>query len=458
MIDALPAAIYTTDAEGRLTHFNPACVELSGRTPELGTDHWCVTWKLFHADGTPLPHDQCPMAIALKEGRIVRGVEAIAERPDGTRIWFEPYPTPLFDEAGNLIGGINMLVDITERKRAEAASAYLAAIIESSDDAIISKDLNGVIASWNESAERVFGYTAEEAIGRPVTMLIPPDRQQEEPQILARLRRGERVEHFDTIRIRKDGTPLNVSLTVSPVRDESGRIIGASKVARDITERVRVEQALRESEERAREMAQRQHLLASELSHRVKNTLATVQGIATQTLRATSSKEGFEKAFLGRIALLARTQDLLTHSDWKGAGLDSIARASILPHAPTGEGVGGGVSIEGPHVLLPPKQVVAMSMILHELATNAVKYGALSSEGGRLELNWRTDSSQVAMRWRERGGPSVAIPARRGFGSTLIQRLASFELEGSATVNYAPEGVECEIQFPVTTNTMRAHS
>jgi PAS domain S-box-containing protein len=119
MIDALPAAVYTTDASGCITHYNPACVELSGRKPELGSDHWCVTWKLYYPDGTPMPHDKCPMAIALTERRIVRGAEAIAERPDGTRIWFTPYPTVLFDDAGEILGAINMLVDITERKRAE---------------------------------------------------------------------------------------------------------------------------------------------------------------------------------------------------------------------------------------------------------------------------------------------------------------------------------------------------
>src|SRR5438045_2254656 len=121
MIDALPAAIYTTDAQGRLTHFNPACVEFSGRTPKLGNDQWCVSWKLYHADGSPMPHDECPMAIALKEGRIPRAVEAIIERPDGTRRWFTPYPTPLRDSEGKVVGGINMLVDITERKRTEDA-------------------------------------------------------------------------------------------------------------------------------------------------------------------------------------------------------------------------------------------------------------------------------------------------------------------------------------------------
>ena len=120
MIDALPVAIYTTDAKGRLTHFNPAAVEFSGRVPELGSDHWCVTWKLYHLDGRPMPHDECPMAIALKEGRAIRGVEAIAELPDGRKRWFEPFPTPLFDDNGILVGGINMLIDTTQRRRTEA--------------------------------------------------------------------------------------------------------------------------------------------------------------------------------------------------------------------------------------------------------------------------------------------------------------------------------------------------
>ena len=219
MIDALPVAIYTTDAEGRLTT-RPAGVAFSGRVPELGTDQWCVSWKLYHPDGTPMLHEDCPMAIALTEGRMVRGVEAIAERPDGTRLWFTPYPTPLRDSAGRIVGGINMLLDITERKQAELARAQLAAIVASSDDAIISKDLNSIITSWNHGAERLFGYTAPEAIGQPVTMLMPPGRLDDEPHILERIRRGERIDHYETVRRRKDGTLLDISFTCprSPTR------------------------------------------------------------------------------------------------------------------------------------------------------------------------------------------------------------------------------------------------
>lgn len=249
MIDALPAAIYTTDAEGWLTHFNPAAVKFSGRVPELGTDRWCISWKIFQANGTPLPHEKCPMAVALKEGRIIEGAECIAERPDGTRVWFTPHPRPLRDASGKVVGGINMLVDITERKQAERTNSLLAAIVGSSDDAIISKNFDGIITSWNKSAERIFGYTAEEAIGKPIMLLIPPECRGEELEIIARLRRGERVDHFETTRVRKDGSTLDVSLTISPVRDGSGRVVGASKVARDITEQKFAERALRNSEE-----------------------------------------------------------------------------------------------------------------------------------------------------------------------------------------------------------------
>jgi PAS domain S-box-containing protein len=243
-LDALPAAVYITDARGRLTYFNSSAIDFSGRIPEIGSDRWCVTWKLYRPDGTPLPHDECPMAITLKEGCPVRGDEAIAERSDGTRRWFTSFPSPLRDTEGNIVGGINLLLDITERKRQEQTSNLLAAIVDSSDDAIISKNLNGIITSWNNGAQRMFGYSVQEAIGQHITLIVPADRLEEERDILARLGRGERIDHFDTIRRTKDGSLLDMSLTISPVKDGAGRIIGASKVARDISRRKRTEQAL----------------------------------------------------------------------------------------------------------------------------------------------------------------------------------------------------------------------
>jgi PAS domain S-box-containing protein len=255
-LDALPVAIYLTDSEGRLVYFNPAAAKFSGRTPDLGSDYWCVSWKLFWPDGTPMPHDECPMAVALRGGPVLDGVEAIAERPDGARVWFTPYPRVLRDERGTIVAGVNMLLDITERKLAERDHGLLAAIVDSTDDAIISKNVAGMITSWNQGAQRIFGYAAAEAIGQNITLIIPPSRLAEEAAILEQLRRGQRVNNFETVRLRKDGATLDVSLTISPVLDSAGRIVGASKIARDITDRKRADQLLRKNEEQLRILAQ----------------------------------------------------------------------------------------------------------------------------------------------------------------------------------------------------------
>lgn len=176
IVKNLPVAVYSTDAAGRITFYNDAAASLWGRHPKLGQDWRCGSWRLYWPDGTPMGHDECPMAITLKTGHAARGVEAIAERPDGTRYPFLAYPTPLRNDKGELLGAVNMLIDITERKRNEEAAQHYSAIVESSDDAILSKDVNGVITSWNSAAQRLFGYTAQEAVGKSVTMLIPADR------------------------------------------------------------------------------------------------------------------------------------------------------------------------------------------------------------------------------------------------------------------------------------------
>ncbi len=279
LLDALPAAIYTTDAEGKITYYNQAAADLWGHRPELGSSQWCGSWRLFWPDGRPLPHDQCPMAITLKEGRAVRGVEAIAERPDGTRVHFVPYPTPLRDSSGRITGAINLLMDVTERRKTEVETARLAAIVASSDDAIVSKTLEGRITSWNSGATRIFGYSASEMIGQPITKIIPPELHVQEEEILRRLRLGDYIEHFETTRIAKDGRRINMSITVSPLHDKSGRIIGASKIGRDITERKQAEKL--------------QRLLIDELNHRVQEHIGDRAGNRAPIVAACAKSERF---------------------------------------------------------------------------------------------------------------------------------------------------------------------
>jgi PAS domain S-box-containing protein len=272
LLHALPTAVYTTDAAGRITSYNAAAADLWGVSPELGKSEFCGSLKLYWPDGTPLRHDECPMALALREKRPVRGMEAIAERPDGTRVPFMAYPSPLFDASGALIGAVNTLVDITERyeaersiRESEARYRGIAAIVESSEDAVLTEDLDGLMTNWNHGAVRLFGYTAEEVIGKPVTILIPAERHDEEKTILARIRRGERIDPYESVLQRKDGSTVDISLTVSPVRNPEDKIVGASKIARDITERRRAEE--------------QQHLLLREMDHRVKNLFAVASGV-----------------------------------------------------------------------------------------------------------------------------------------------------------------------------------
>lgn len=253
LLEAYPAAVYTCDASGHVKLYNKAAVELWGREPVVGKDLWCGSWKIFYPNGTtPLPLELCPMALTLKTGHAVSGNEIVVQRPDGEKRTIHPHPTPLFDANGNLTGAVNVLIDVTDSKMAEQKVASLAAIVHSSDDAIISKTLTGVVTSWNAAAQRIFGFTPGEMIGESITKLIPPDRIDEEPHILARLKRGERVDHFETKRITKDKRLIDISLTISPVKDSKGNVIGVSKIARDITDPKKLAKQLRENDQRLR--------------------------------------------------------------------------------------------------------------------------------------------------------------------------------------------------------------
>jgi PAS domain S-box-containing protein len=517
MVEALPVAIYTTDAEGRLTYFNAAAVKLSGRMPELGTDKWCVTWKIFLPDGTPLPHDECPMAVALKGVEVPTGIECMAERPDGTRFWFTPCPAVVRDDEGRIIGGINLLLDITDRKtaeteaneqfraivetspdcvkivapdgtllfinsfglamvgasaaeavigksiydiiapedrdrfrqfhqricrgekasldfdiislngarchlethaaplrhadgstvhlsitrditertRTERAAQLLSSLVDSSDDAIISKDLSGTITSWNKGAERLFGYTATEAVGQPVTMLIPADRLEEEPEILARLRRGEHVDHFETVRRRKDGTLLDISLTISPVKDARGVIIGASKIARDISESKRIHAALLASEARFRQLAadlkranEDLEQFAFSASHDLQEPLRSIK-IYSELLtdRFGDGLDGDARQFMrylrnGATRMEALVGDLLTYTQvtkFEKTGEITDANEALETAL---SNLAGAISQSGAQITTEPLPSVPvdsthLQQLFQNLIGNAIKYRSL---------------------------------------------------------------------------------
>jgi PAS domain S-box-containing protein len=309
------------------------------------------------------------------------------------------------------------------------ATQQIASIVESSDDAIVSKDLDGVIKSWNSGAERLFGYTAQDVIGKPITILIPPGRPNEEFEILERIRRGERVDHYETVRQRKDGGLINVSLTISPVKNAQGKIIGASKIARDITERKRSEAQIT--------------MLAREAEHRAKNILATVQ--ATVHLSQSDTPEGLKHAIEGRIQALANVHRLFVESRWAGAEIQTLVKEELAAYSQDKE---TRVQIDGPKLLLEPNAAQAIAVILHELATNAAKYGALSTPNGKVQIEWkRTSPSQLLLRWSESGGPAVVKPAKSGFGTVAIERMFRGQLGGDIRFDWRSEGIVCEISL-----------
>src|SRR6266850_667838 len=249
VLSLMPAAVYTCDEHGRINFFNRRAVDLWGREPKLNDDEQKLCGAFRLPNGSLLSQSETPMARALRTGERTRNRDVIIERPDGTKNTVCMNIDPLYEPAGRPSGAIAVLQDITEWGEAEEAKRRLAAIVESSDDAIVSKDLNGIITSWNRGAERLFGYSAEEAIGKSVTMLIPPRNYDEEPKILGKIQRGERLEHYETVRQHKDGSLMQISLTVSPIRDATGVVIGASKIARDISARIAAEAKLREASE-----------------------------------------------------------------------------------------------------------------------------------------------------------------------------------------------------------------
>jgi PAS domain S-box-containing protein len=341
------------------------------------------------------------------------------------------------------MNGVEPLLGLLPATAREEPSHYetaqrLAAIVESSDDAIVSKDFDGIITSWNRGAERLFGYTAEEAIGQPITILIPQDRHDEEPAILARIRSGERVDHYETVRQRKDGALIEISLSVSPIRGPDGRIIGASKIARDITERRRAQE--------------QQQLLLREMNHRVKNLFALASGVVALSARSARTAPELAAAVQERLEALSRAHALAITRPSDGGGADqpatlhSLVHAIVTPHQALADAERPRISLSGSDLPIAGPAVSALALLLHEFATNAAKYGALSSPTGRIRIECNRQDERFVLTWIERGGPRIeGPPEAEGFGSLLARAAVQGQLGGVITRHWEPEGLTIQL-------------
>lgn len=405
-------AVIVTDVSGRVTFLNPVAERLTGWSMAAARDQ--PFEKVFRIvnelTGTPVEH---PVAKVLQSRDVVRLANhtALITR-DERRVPIDDSGAPVQLANGKLAGVVVVFRDATERRRTEHARAWLAAIVESSDDAIASKTLDGIVTSWNPAATRLFGYQPEEIIGTPITTIIPPELHAEEVEILARLRRGEQVEHYETVRVGKDGRRIDVSLTVSPIRGEDGAIIGASKIVRDITHRKRNERLLREADR------QKDEFLAA-LAHELRNPLAPIcaaaellkhaKGLAPELRAATAilARQAHRMAHLvddlldmspitsGRIRLHPEPVEL---AELLQAVIETCRQsAETARHQLTLKASGAPVCVSGDRIRL--------TQVFSSILRNAVKY---TPPAGRIEIALRTESGQAVVSVRDNG---MEIPA-----------------------------------------------
>ncbi|SEC46849.1 PAS domain S-box-containing protein [Beijerinckia sp. 28-YEA-48] len=404
--------------------------------PTIGDKHPRALGRPAQENWTELWSDLAPLLQGvLDTGKTVSAKDRpfYIERHGYPEIaYFDISYSPVRDEIGVVYGVFCIVSETTERRRAEEVERKLAAIVATSQDAILSTDVSLRIRSWNAGAESLYGYTSEEVIGQSVTLLIPEDRRNEEQEILTRIRAGERVAPFETKRLHKTGRLIDVSLSVSPIIEETGKVVGASKIARDICDRKEAERL--------------QRILAEEMQHRVKNIFATVLAIARQTFNQASDPFVAMEVFEGRLFAMTRTHDLLHRGSWDGAMLLAIVEQAISPYEKE------RFQIAGPEARVPSRVALALSMALHELATNAVKYGSLSVQKGVVSITWQFCHAAprvVELRWKESGGPCVSPPTRKGFGSKLVEKVLATELSGDVLIEFEPDGVLCVLRAPL---------
>lgn len=416
--------IFVWHPEKGIVEWNRGAEQLYGftRAEALGQ----LSYKLLR---TIHPIDPADLMALLNTVRSWTG-ELQHRAKDGRLVFVESRHQAIETDGDILILETNH--DITERKRAEAETARMAAVASASQDALFGATVEGYIEAWNPAAERLFGYTATEAIGQHIRILAGPAGHQEQRDYLARARAGETIEPYNARRLRKDGSFVDVSVALGPVKAPDGSVIAISVAMHDISDR--------------KEWEARQRLMTRELAHRVKNSFAVLQAILRSTLKTSPNPHDFAAKFSGRLHSLAAAQDILTANDWRGAELGALARHQLSAYIVNED---DRLAISGPEINLPPEYAAPFGLVFNELATNGLKYGALSVPGGKIDLSWRVESntetgSKLILIWRELGGPKITTPGPRGFGSTLIERsLAGAKVERQFNL----DGLTCTIEL-----------
>lgn len=449
ILDLLPIATCVCDASGRILQYNRRAAELWGRTPEPGQTHddFTAQNRFITLEGDLLPRSR--IAEVFRTGQPIRNEEITVQRVNRPSLVVLLNIDPLFDAEGRLIGVINCFQDITERQRMVEALARSRQELREQEErwratyehvaiGIVEIDAEGRFLRVNEAICSIVGGTREELLGWKLFGRTHPDDRDVDGELYRKQVAGEIGFYSIEKRfIRRDGRMIWMGVRSSSVRDPSGKFLYGVRVVQDITER--------------KEAEARQKLLIDELNHRVKNTLATVQSLAAQTARGTTSTEAFHQAFEGRLIALSHAHDQLTRQHWKSADFRDIVKGATTPHLSRPD---EQIAIEGETITVSPRMALTMALVLHEMTTNAAKYGALSAPEGRIEIGWRVEprppkSPLLHIEWRERNGPPVEAPARPGFGSRFIQGSVTAELRGSVRMNFNPDGLHCTIDVPL---------
>jgi PAS domain S-box-containing protein len=433
LFEQLPFAIYVCDQDGLVLRYNHRAAELWGRSPKLGdpNERFCGSYKMFRPNGDLLPHHECPMADVLRTGVSVRQQEVHIERPDGMRGIALVDIEAIKDGDGNILGAVNCFQDITERKQADealrSAEQTLRDFVENASVGMHWVGPDGIILWANRTELEMLGVTSEEYIGRHIAEFHADKLVIED--ILDRLMKAETLRNYEARLRCKDGSIRQVLIN-SNVLWEDNKFVHTRCVTRDITERKRTEE--------------REKTLSREVDHRAKNLLALVQ--ATVQLTSADTVEDFKAAIGGRLQALSNAHTLLAQSRWEGASLHTLVTEELAPYGLKGI---ARSRIDGPELVLEPKSAQAIAMVLHELTTNAVKYGALSVPSGRLRVQWSRGETQLVIHWSEAGGPPVKPPNREGFGTRVVGRVVKADLEGTLRFDWKPDGLACEIIIPL---------